>query len=127
MASVGSREGGHGDNDSKTGGRNKNGSFFVRYCSAPELPLDNVGTTNCKGGDDNCKRDGNNIGSVFKYSGHDIVVQREGVNRASSASDRPQTTNRDQLVINTKLLLMVYARYNLLMALIAVNFIVCFA
>ena len=114
MASVGSREGGRGDDDGRNGGRNRNGSFFVRYCSSPELPLDNVGTTNCKGGDDNCKRDGNNIGSVFKYSGTDIVVPHEGTDGASSASDRLQTTNRDQLVINTKLLLMVYARYNLL-------------
>ena len=91
-----------------------NSRFFVRYCSAPELPLDNVDTTNGKGGDDDCKRDGNNIGSVFKYNGNDIMVPQEGTDGASSASDRLQTTNRDQLVINTKLLLMVYARYNLL-------------
>ena len=69
---------------------------------------------NCKDGDDDYKRDGNNIGSMFKYSGNDIVVLHEGTDGASSASDRTQTTNRDQLVINTKLLLMVYARYNLL-------------
>ena len=110
MAAVSSRKGGLGDHDGGNGRRNRNGSFFVRDYSAPELPIDNIGTPNYKGDDDGGKRGGNDIDSVFKYSGNDVVVPHEGMDGAGGAANRLQTTNTDQLVINTKLLIMVYAR-----------------